>query len=218
MDFASRRLPHLYVLEHPIFITFCLHDSFPKGRPFPRKSMTSGKAFVCMDRLLESQRSGAMFLRLPPIASLVAAEIQRGHPAAYDLHAWVIMPNHVHMLITPHGNVSALLRRLKGSTARSANVLPNRAGQPFWQNESDDHLVRDGREFRRIQRYIENNPVTAGLVHTPEEYPWSSASGLKPAAGSSLPHAISARSTPSVRVYANGAYDAARPKSLARPD
>ncbi len=218
MDFADRRLPHLYVLEHPIFITFCLHDSCPKARSFPRKSMTSGKAFVCMDRLLESQRSGHMFLRLSAVATLVADELKRGHPKAYDLHAWVIMPNHVHLLITPHRSVSAILRTLKGTTARSANILLNRAGQRFWQNESYDHLIRDDREFLRIERYIENNPVTAGLAQTPEEYPWSSASGLKPAAGSSLPHATSARSTPWARAYANGASGAATPKSAALAD
>ena len=48
-------------------------------------------------------------------------------------------------------------------------------GQPFWQDESYDRLVRDGEEFQRIVRYIETNPVNAGLVAMPEEFPWSSA-------------------------------------------
>jgi putative transposase len=48
-------------------------------------------------------------------------------------------------------------------------------GKPFWQDESYDRLVRDGTEFERIRRYIEYNPVRAGLVATPAAYPWSSA-------------------------------------------
>ena len=48
-------------------------------------------------------------------------------------------------------------------------------GQPFWQDESYDRLVRNDTEFERIADSIEMNPVKAGLVATPEEYPWSSA-------------------------------------------
>jgi hypothetical protein len=48
-------------------------------------------------------------------------------------------------------------------------------GLPFWQDESYDRLVRNDTEFARIVDYIERNPVTAGLVATPEEFPWSSA-------------------------------------------
>jgi REP element-mobilizing transposase RayT len=100
----------------------------------------------------------------------------------YDNHAWVIMPNHVHLLLTAHLDVSEVLRSLKGSTARQANLLLHRSGQPFWHDESYDHLVRNVDEFRRIKRYIENNPF-AGLVTSPEEYRWCSArGGLKAAA------------------------------------
>jgi len=93
----------------------------------------------------------------------------------YELHSWVIMPNHVHLLLTPQVSVSKLLGSLKAVTAKRANRLLQRSGQPFWQDESFDRLVRNGEEFRRIQRYIENNPVSACLSATPEEYRWSSA-------------------------------------------
>jgi hypothetical protein len=62
-----------------------------------------------------------------------------------------------------------------GYTAREANRLLGRAGQPFWQAESYDHWVRDEREWDRIKAYIENNPVRAGLVANAEDYPWSGA-------------------------------------------
>src|ERR1035438_4129770 len=107
----------------------------------------------------------------------------------YQLHAFVIMSNHVHLLLTPHINVSKLLCSLKTATAKRANLLLRRTGQPFWQDESYDHLVRNGEEFRSIQRYIENNPVAASLVASQEQYAWSSAGRpARPPQAESLPH------------------------------
>jgi putative transposase len=93
------------------------------------------------------------------------------------------MPNHVHMLVESSTVASQWLRALKGFTGYSANGLLGLHGK-FWQEESYDHLVRNDDEFDRIRRYIENNPVVAGLAREPEEYPWSSASaGEKPGGG-----------------------------------
>jgi REP element-mobilizing transposase RayT len=92
----------------------------------------------------------------------------------YKLHAYVVMPNHVHLLFTPMVDVSKLMQSLKRFTAFEGNRMLGISG-PFWQHESYDHLVRNEVEFRRITRYIENNPVKAGLVAAPEEFPWSSA-------------------------------------------
>jgi hypothetical protein len=64
---------------------------------------------------------------------------------------------------------------LKGFCAHECNRILGRAGQTFWQDESYDHLVRSELEFGRIQRYIEQNPVTAGLALAAEQFPWSSA-------------------------------------------
>ncbi|HWZ32460.1 MAG TPA: transposase [Bryobacteraceae bacterium] len=93
----------------------------------------------------------------------------------YALHAWVVMANHVHILITPTVEVAKITKSLKWFTAREANKVLGLKG-PFWQDESYDRLVRNPAEFERIRKYIEWNPVRAGLVKTPEEYPWSSAS------------------------------------------
>ena len=82
--------------------------------------MTSGKAFVLLDRLLESQTTGPLYLKMPEIAKLVVEALERGSKSEYILHAWVVMPNHVHILITPQADVSKALQRLKGSTAREA--------------------------------------------------------------------------------------------------
>ena len=68
-----------------------------------------------------------------------------------------------------------LLRSLNGITAKRANQIPGLTGQAFWQEESCDHWVRDGKQFDRLRAYLEKNPVKAGLVKAPEHYPWSSA-------------------------------------------
>ena len=102
----------------------------------------------------------------------------------YELHAWVVMPNHAHLLVTPRVDVPLLLRRLKGVSARQANKLLGQTGQPFWEDESYDHLVRDANEFHRIENYIVQNPVRAGLAQSAREYPWCNVwVGLKPSAG-----------------------------------
>jgi hypothetical protein len=129
-----------------------------------------------MGRWLDHARCGPTFLRQPAMAQLVPTSIQYGAGIGhYELHSWVIMPHRVHLLLTPQASVSKLPGSLKAVTAKRANLLLQRSGQPFWQDESYDRLVRDGDEFRRIQRYIEGNPVTALLAARPERYAWSSA-------------------------------------------
>jgi putative transposase len=176
MEISHRRLPHIYGIEQPIFVTFRLYGTLPVGREFPKDDMTSGEAFVAMDSLLDTARFGRVDLKRLDVAGLVRGCIEHCAQADCEMHAWVIMPNHVHLLFTAHGDVSRLMRRLKGYSARQANQLLGRTGQPFWQDESYDRLVRTGEEFRRIERYIVNNPVKAGLVESIEKYPWSSAS------------------------------------------
>jgi REP element-mobilizing transposase RayT len=187
---TERRLPHLYVIDQPLFVTFRLFGSLPANRAFPRSKLTSGQAFVAMDRLLDTARSGPMFLKQPEVAQLVLDSIDYGAEIShYQLHAFVIMSNHVHLLLRPHITASKLLCSLKTSTARKANLLLRRTGAPFWQNERYDHLVRNGEEFSRIQRYIDWNPINASLVISPEQYPWSSAGRPeRPPEAERLPH------------------------------
>ena len=172
-DFHLRHLPHLYAIDHPIFITWRLFGSLPSGRAF-LDNRPSGRAFVAMDRLLDRAVAGPTHLRRPEIAGMVVDAIRFRHPARYELHSFVVMPNHVHMLVTPHVPVSKCMQSLKRFTAREANRILGLTGQPFWQDESYDRLVRDEREFKKIIRYVETNPVTAGLAKDPAEYQWSS--------------------------------------------
>src|SRR5260221_13900871 len=68
MHGSWRHLPHLYVMEQPLFVTFRIHGSLPPGRAFPKQSMSSVKAFVSMDGLLDNLRSSPAYLREPTIA------------------------------------------------------------------------------------------------------------------------------------------------------
>jgi len=177
MAFYQRRLPHYHVVGQPLFVTFRLRGSLPDHRVFPPDRVTTnGKAFAAMDRLLDTATTGPFSLRRPEIAALVVAALRKGETdgRSYQLHAYVVMPNHVHLLVTPHVIATRWLGPLKGFTAHEANRNLGTTGKPFWQDESYDRLVRDG-EFDRIREYIEWNPVKAGLVGKPEDFPWSSA-------------------------------------------
>jgi putative transposase len=175
-----------------LFVTFRLHGSLPPGREFPKESMSSGKAFVRMDRLLDNHRSSPMYLRALGIAQCVVNAIQQGGSSSYILHAWVVMPNHVHLLVTPRTDVPKLLQKLKGSTARQANEWLGRTGTPFRQEESYDHLARNSPELAASKTISFKTRCKPGSFNQ-RKNPWSSASkcgGLKPAAGSGLPHKL----------------------------
>jgi REP element-mobilizing transposase RayT len=176
VTFTKRRLPHWDASGQPQFITFCLRESLPTHKIFPPAQLSSGEAFLAMDCLLDQARSGPTFLKQPAIAETVWNSLQCGKALGhYEIHSWVIMPNHVHLLLTPRVSLARLLNSMKAASAKHANRLLGRTGQSFWQNESYDHLVRDDNEFRRSRHYIEGNPVKACLVARPEDFAWSSA-------------------------------------------
>jgi REP element-mobilizing transposase RayT len=186
MKVYERRLPHWDVIGARIFVTFRLHGSLPASRIFPPGNLAGGRAFVAMDRLLDHPRTGPVYLKQPEIAEMVVGALIDGDKRfhRYDLHSFVIMPNHVHLLVTSRVELATWLRSLKGFTGHEALRMLNRRGASFWQDESYDHLVRNDDELFRVRRYIEWNPVKAGLVGLPEDFPWSSAAaGASPQAG-----------------------------------
>jgi putative transposase len=146
MRYYQRRLPHFDVVGQPLFVTFRLYDSLPANRVFLAEALTSGKAFVEMDRMLDQAQTGPRHLSMPDIASMVVEAIHDGERrfGRYQLHSFVVMPNHVHLLVTPSVPSAKWLRTLKGLTAHEANAILGRTGNPFWQSESYDHLVRPG--------------------------------------------------------------------------
>jgi REP element-mobilizing transposase RayT len=180
MTFYRRRLPHWLPDDCPVFVTWRLRNSLPEKSSISvagAQPKIIGEEFQRIDQRLDHVSTGPLWLEDPRIASMVAASFEFGAHTQerYDLHAFVVMPNHVHLLITPHVPLLRITQGLKGFTARKANEVLGRIGQPFWQDESFDHWVRDGAQFREIVTYIHHNPVTAGLAERPEDWQWSSA-------------------------------------------
>src|SRR5690242_5684739 len=105
MRHYERRLPHWDTVDQALFVTFRLHGSLPAHRVFPPDTLCqAGKAFVAMDRLLDTGASGPLYLGRPKVANLVVAALHDGERrfGRYELHAYVVMPNHVHLLVTPN--------------------------------------------------------------------------------------------------------------------
>jgi putative DNA methylase len=182
MTFYRLRLSYVFEAESPVFLTWRLQDSLPPHRGFPSEARDSGQAFAATDRLLDEAREDPAYFRQPAVADMIVETIQfnaniLGH---YRLHAFVVMPNHVHLLATPAVALPKLTKWLKGATAARANAILGLTDNPFWQEESYDRLVRYEREFEEIRNYIEENPVRAGMVREAREYRWSSAAaGLR---------------------------------------
>ena len=145
----------------------------------PRNSsdVKAGRAFVLMDRSLDRAEFGPRWLSDDRIAREIIGAFHFGQHQLgfFELYAFVIMPNHVHLLLQPRVPLARITKSLKRYTARRANQILDRTGSPFWQYESFDHWVRNERELQRIINYIECNPVAAGLVGKSEEWRWSSA-------------------------------------------
>jgi len=123
-----------------LFLTWHLHGSLPHAL-YPPVHKLSGEAFVWMDRYLDTTRIGPRYLGRPELAEVVVECLKRGVALGhYELRAYVIMANHVHVVLLPKVAPARLLQPLKGVTAREANRFLGRTGESFWQRESYDPL------------------------------------------------------------------------------
>jgi REP element-mobilizing transposase RayT len=176
-------------------VTFRLADSLPKQvitrlmREKAQRLLSAEKAndpklveTIERDYAREIERHldkgiGACALRRPEVAELAARALQFFDRDRYQLRAWVVMPNHVHVVFSPAPNctVSAIVKSWKSFIALHANRILHRTGDRFWQPESYDHWIRNDEEHLRCCRYVHNNPVKAGLCRMPEQWRWSSA-------------------------------------------
>ena len=180
MAFFPRKLPHWKPKGTSIFMTWRLHSSLPRAVSLQTIGplTTEGQRFVAIDRLMACAGSGPTWLKDPQVAACVMDALFTGEKKwqLYDLFAWVIMPNHVHVLLDTHKASSDVTLAVKDASARKANRVLGRKGPLFWHDESCDHPVHDAAEFDRIVRFIESNPVDAGLARQSEGWAWSSAS------------------------------------------
>ncbi|HVN07537.1 MAG TPA: transposase [Patescibacteria group bacterium] len=181
MTFYARNLPHWHPDGKALFVTWRLFGSLPRTVLEEYRALNlcdSGEAFARIDRTLDRAQSGPKWLAHHEIAAMIVGALRRGDGGMklFRLFSYVVMPNHVHVLLQPGAPLAKITKGIKGATARRANSILGRSGVPFWQDESFDHWTRSGQEVERIKLYIEWNPVKAGLVKEPGQWPWSSAS------------------------------------------
>ncbi|MBX3282821.1 MAG: AMP-binding protein [Acidobacteria bacterium] len=186
--FANKRgwhergyLPHFDGFETQ-FVTFRLADSLPQNvlkrleqelSDLPREK-DSDEYREMVEQYLD-QGIGACILKDPEIAKAVMETIAYEDGRSSWVTAWVIMPNHVHLLVRPlqGHSLSDIMKRIKGVSARKINQLTNSTGS-VWQPDYFDRYIRDTGHFDSTIRYIKQNPVKAGLCAAPEEWEFSS--------------------------------------------
>ena len=200
--FYERSLPHQQPAGAVLFVTSRLVDSLPV-QVLSRLRIEAHRLELALDGIgvgderdnaaysyqrqlfgkwdtaLDTSGTSPRWLSDVTVAGLVADSIHYRDGRFYDLLAFCIMPNHVHLVLTPLSDedghpyaLSKIMQSLKGYTARVCNRILGRQGG-FWQHESYDHWVRDEAECERIIRYVVANPVRAGLVDHWRDWPWT---------------------------------------------
>ncbi len=164
-------------------VCFHLFDSLPQHvldkwreelKSLPEKEAEIEKRTRIQDFL--DSGYGECFLRDDRLAEIVENALLHFDGERYALHAWCVMPNHVHTLFTPEAGfkMSQISHSWKSFTANKCNQVLKRTGK-FWEREPFDRYIRNEQHYRNALAYIENNPVKAGLCEKPEDWRWSSA-------------------------------------------
>jgi len=176
-------LPHIDDDGLVQFITFRLADSMPEeALKNWRSDLANG---VVTDancrRRIETyldQNYGDCALKDQRVATMLQDALLNFDRDRYRLLAWVVMPNHVHLLLECINDFSlaSVMHSIKSYTAHEANKMLGLSGR-FWSKEYFDRYIRDRRHYAAVVRYIEENPVKARLCRLPEEWPFSSAYG-----------------------------------------
>ncbi len=176
-------LPHFDGHAVPQFITLHLADSIPKNLITRWKQelfhLDENEERMVLQRRIEKYLDlgyGNCFLKKPGIARIVQESLLKFDAVRYNLFSWAVMPNHSHFLLTRFKDwkLERIMHTHKSYTAHEANKLLSRTGK-FWMDEYFDRYIRNAEHFRNTVRYIENNPVKAGLCKKPSDWPFSSA-------------------------------------------
>jgi putative DNA methylase len=178
-------IPHWEAGERPQAITFRLADSLPAqllARWTDELASLAGdeaarKRRTRIEQALDSGHGEASLLN-HLVAGVVEKALLHFDGERYRLHAWVIMPNHVHVLITPLADHALweITHSWKSFTAKRANEILARAGV-FWAREYFDRAIRDEAHLANALNYFAMNPVKAGLCREPSDWRFSSAWG-----------------------------------------
>jgi REP element-mobilizing transposase RayT len=171
-------LPHFDAPGVTQFVTFQLYDSFPVRRHPEFESILNERESSIKRRKLEAwldRGNGHCWLGQSHIAEIIETILLRRNGQDYELDGWIIMPNHVHLVVEVWEFPLAKLMNLwKGRSSRDANRALGRRGH-FWQEDYFDTLIRDESHLERAIRYTEQNAVRASLVKTAQEWRWCSA-------------------------------------------
>ena len=181
-------LPHRDEVGLLQAVTFRLADSLPQTRLAELESEL--ERFPEHRRGTERHRRieqwldagmGCCALRRPETAKVMQDSLLHFDGQRYILLSWCVMPNHVHVLLKPRQELSAIVKGWKSFTARWALARNEALGlgipdsKHLWMREYWDRYMRDEDHLKRSIEYIHNNPVKAGLCGRPEDWPWSSA-------------------------------------------
>ncbi len=207
-------LPHWEIEGGTYFVTFRLADSLPQSVldsiEFERQDIVKTARQQRRDLTAEEETklaqlyserieaaldagSGACHLANPNVADMVAGALRYFDGQRYQLTAWSVMPNHVHVVFQPASGYSLekILHSWKSFTSKEANKILGKSGE-FWERESYDRLVRNAQDLERIVRYVVENPVKANLKNW--KWVWCSAAfslvgsaGVSPAGLASRP-------------------------------
>ena len=175
-------LPHIEGTGLTQFVTFRLADSLPLTflQSLKNKLETNQISEIEYHRSAERALdlgTEPLHLQSFEIAMIIKETLLKFDGERYELHAWVLMPNHGHILISPFEGftLSSIIHSIKSFTANKANRILDLNGR-FWSPDYFDRYMRNQDHFLRTKRYIEENPVKAGLCVDPADWPWSSAS------------------------------------------
>lgn len=158
-------LPHTDIKGYYQFITFRTYDSvdeFVKKLTAADKSNKQKQQEI--DDYLDSSKNGAYLDEV--VLKYLYDFLKSKDGKLYELEAFAIMSNHVHLLIKPIEDLSKIMQMLKGASAKAINEILGKSDK-FWADDYYDKAIRDEKHFWMVYEYIKNNPLKIGGVETP---------------------------------------------------
>jgi len=188
--------PHIQLSDAVVFITWRLAftlprhleelynelkkpdiDNLPNLEGVKRKDINLFNRFCQYDDALGKLNIAGISLNKPDIVNITKEALHYYYSKTYELHAYCIMSNHLHILIKPQKDetgcyykVSSIVQKIKSFTAQRINKHLNRQGQ-LWDRFYFDRIIRDHTDYLNVVQYIVDNPVKAGLTDKPEDWP-----------------------------------------------
>jgi REP element-mobilizing transposase RayT len=161
MQKIYKKLPHIDTLEHYQFVTFRTQDSLDDYlRKIESFDLPNSKKQMQIDSYLDTSDVGRYFEG--EVLEYMRSYLLSLDGISYELVSFSIMPNHIHILFYQKQELSLILQRLKGATAKEINKILKKTGK-FWASGYYDKAIRDEKHFEVVYNYIQNNPLKAGV-------------------------------------------------------